>query len=553
MTMRRRTLMTGSLLSAAALAAAGCSFDRGASGSGDDSEDGPTEVRIAGWGGTQWTQNFNLFSPTATAVTPGTSFFYEPLVRVDRTNAGVALPFLAESWEFNDEGTELTFTLRNDVAWSDGEKFTAEDVAFTWQLVLDGETNAAYPFASVEATDDTTVKVTYDNPSFTDLMQFSSRRILPKHIWENEDVAGYTNQEPVGTGPFVLDSFSPQQVALKVRDDWWGGASKGVQRVVLLAMSADAAKDAAIKGDIDYGTFGWENGEEEFVAKDPENNEYSFYPTGSAAGIIFNTMAKPYDDPAVRRALRDCLDLQAAADAVKVGYDVPTKCGLDADVYSAVLAPNQEQTPDPEGAKKTLEDAGYTVEGGKLAKDGESWELRYDVYQPYTEWVLTGQLLADQWKTALGLDVRVNQLADQPYSDVVESGGYGMISESPTGGLQIADQASLYDSRKVGEPGDNSQGNAAFLKNTRIDEIADALMEIPPGEQEDKVKELAVEFQEIITEEAPFIATATGGWKAVFNKKRWDNFPVMGETDFVPNNTLPADAILTLMNLEPRK
>src|SRR5699024_1467302 len=186
-----------------------------------------------------------------------------------------------ESWEFNEEGTELTFTLRDDVTWNDGEPFTAEDVAFTWQLVLDGKTNTVYPFTAVEATDDTTVRVTYDRPSFTDLIPFNPRRIVPKHIWESEDPAAFTDPEPVGTGPFVLDSFSPQQVALRVRDGYWGGESAGVQTVKLLAMSSDAAKDALIKGDIDYGTWAWENGEEEFVSLDPEINEYSFYPTGN--------------------------------------------------------------------------------------------------------------------------------------------------------------------------------------------------------------------------------------------------------------------------------
>lgn len=550
MTLRRRTLLAGSA-AAAAMATAACSFDRGSSGEGGG-EDGPTEVSIAGWGGTQWTRNFNLFSPTATAVTPGTAFFYEPLVRLDRTSAGVVLPHLAEEWEFSEDGTELTFTLRDDVTWSDGEPFTAEDVAFTWQLVIDGETNTAYPFTAVEASDDTHVTVTYDQPSFTDLVPFASRQIVPKHIWESEDPAAYTNEEPIGTGAFVLESFSPQQVALRVREDYWGGATKGVQVVKILAMGPDAAKDALIKGDVDYGTMGWENGEEEFVALDPENNEYTFYPTGNSDGILFNTLVAPYDDPAVRRALRDCLDLQAAADVVKVGYEIPTKAGLDAGVYSEVLAPDQEQSPAVEAAKADLADAGWSIENGRLVKDGESYAVRYDVYQPYTEWVLTGQLLADQWKNALGLDVQVNQLADQPYTDVQESGEYGMLSGGTNSGSSIAEVVKHYDMRLVGEPGDNANGNDSFFRHERLTEIGDELTGIEPGEELERVRELAIEAQEILAEEAPFIATATAGWKAVFNKSSWGGWPVSGEADYVANNTLPADAVLALIALEPR-
>jgi peptide/nickel transport system substrate-binding protein len=167
--------------------------------------------------------------------------------------------------------------------------------------------------------------------------------------------------------------------------------------------------------------------------------------------------------------------------------------------------------------------------------------------------VLTAQLLTDQWKTGLGLDVAVNQLADQPYADVYEAGEYGMISGSPTGGSSIAEVVKGFDARLVGEIGDNSEGNDCYFENERLTEIGDALGEIAPGEEGDRVKELAVEAQEILAEECPFIATATAGWKAVFNKTRWQDWPAKGETAFVPNNTLPADAILTLMNIAPRQ
>src|SRR5699024_6571304 len=149
----RRTFAAGSAATLTAALAA-CSFDRGTGGG--EGDDAPREIHWLGWGGTTWNQNFNLFSPTGVNVTPGTSYIYEPLVRVDRSTAGELLPHLAESWEFDDAGTELTFTLRSDVTWSDGEALTAGDVKFTWDLVLAGETPNSYPFASVEAPDDQT-------------------------------------------------------------------------------------------------------------------------------------------------------------------------------------------------------------------------------------------------------------------------------------------------------------------------------------------------------------------------------------------------------------
>lgn len=548
MTIARRSMLAGSAATLGAFALTSCSFDRGDSA---DADSGVTEINIAGWDGTTWTRNFNIFSPTASSVTPGAAFIYEPLVRLDRTSAGVVEPYLAESWEYNEEGNELTFTLRDDVTWNDGETFTAEDVAFTWQLVIDGETNTTYPMSSVEVVDDTHVKAIYDYPAYADLPAFANRPIIPQHIWESEDAATFTNEEPVGTGPFELSAFATQQVTLALRDGHWGEESKGVQTVKIQAMSGDAARDGLLKGEIDYGTMGWPNGESEFVDEDPDVNQYNFYPVGNADGIVFNTVQAPYDDPAVRRALRAACDLQAAADAVRVGYEVPTLAGLDATVYSDILAPDQEQAQDVEAAKKELEDAGWSIEGGNLVKDGESYPLRLDVYQEYSEWVLSSEVLADQWKTNLDLDVELNRLADQPYSDVVDNGEYGMLTSTPTQGLSITEVLRVFDSELVGPLDDNQQGNEMFFKNDRLDEITVELSGIAAGEEEDRVKELAIEAQEILTEECPFIATATAGWKAVLTTRNWANWPVMGETNFVPNNTLYPDAALVMLSIEP--
>jgi peptide/nickel transport system substrate-binding protein len=548
MTIRRRSLIAGSLAAiGGGIALSGCSFDKGSSGS----EDQATEVSIAGWDGTTWTRNFNIFSPTATAVTPGSAFVYEPLVRLDRTQAGTIEPYLATEWEFDESGKELTFTLRDDVTWNDGEKFTADDVAFTWQLVLDGKTNTVYPFSSVNVIDDTHVTAIYDDPAFADLGAFANRPVVPEHVWKDEDPSAYTNEEPVGTGPFTVSAFATQQVTLTVRDDHWGEGSKGVKTIKLKANSGDAAKDGLLKGDLDYGTMGWPNGQAEFVDAAPETNQYNFYPTGTCDGIYFNVLEAPFDDAAVRRAMRSAVDLEAAAAAVQVGYAVPTKSGLDAGVYSELLAEDQEQKLDIDGAKKELEDAGWSVEGGKLVKDGESYAITFSVYQEYTEWVLSSQILADQWKTNLGLEVTLDQLADQPYSDVIESGDYMMVTDGPTSGLSITEIVTNYRSSLVGEPGDNANGNHAFFTNDRLDEIGKELSGIEPGTDQDKLKALAVEAQEIFTQECPFIATATAGWKGVFTTRNWKNWPVQGETTWVPNNTLYPDAALTILGIEP--
>ncbi|MGC0252506.1 ABC transporter substrate-binding protein [Pseudactinotalea sp. Z1748] len=560
-TLRRSIAVAGA---AALVALAGCSTDRGDSdgGAGVGANEGEAAndgiLEIMGWGGTTWNQNFNTWSPTASAVTPGTSFFYEPLVRVDRVSGGEVLPYLAEDWEFNDEGSELTFHLRQDVTWSDGEPLTSADVAYSWDLALSDETAVVYPFDDYEVVDEHTITVDYGDTNFTDLVAFGSRPIIPEHIWQEEDVASWTNPEPVGTGPFELDSFSPQQVQLSLRDDYWGPDSNGVQTVRFRAMSPEAGRDALLKGELDYTTMGWENAEEEFVAVDPETNVYNFYPVGGSDGYFFNTLEAPYDDPAVRRALRDSLDLQTAADLVRVGYDVPTKAGFDPVVMEDFLPEDPsdwEQNQDAEAALAELENAGWSVENGQLLdSDGEAYSVVIDVYQPYTEWVLTAQIMADQWGDALGLDVDVNQLGENQYSEVIDEGRFGIVSGvSMPGNTTMYNYFRYFDSSLVGEPGDNQSGNDAFWQNEDMDEVTREIAAIPPGEEEQRLQELARAGQMILTEEAPAIHVATAGWKATLYTGKWDGWPTPGETDYVPNNTLLADPILTVLNLHPRE
>lgn len=569
--MRKKTL-AAALAAALTLTLAACSLEGGPGGdspggdtpgggatNGTGGENGngggstgPHILNQIGWGGTTWNPNFNIFSPTGVNANPGTAYIFEPLIRSDRTSAGEFLPHLAESWEFNEDGTQLTFTLRDDVLWSDGEQFTSEDVKYTWDLVLSGETPQAYPFTSVEAPDDFTVVVNYDSETYQDLVGFTVRSIVPKHEWESQNVREWTNPEPVGTGPAVLASHSPQQIVFDIRDDWWGGPSNGLDQLALVAVEGDAMRAQIISNQVQFGTFGWQNAQSEFVDLDPENNFYGFYPVGNSDGMIFNTTEAPYDDVHVRRALRAALDLETAAQVVAVGYSVPTPAGIDPIVYSELLADEHTHVFDPELAQQELEAGGWTVENGQLVKDGESYSLRYDVYQPYSEWVNNGTVVADQWRENLGLDVSVNQMADAPFTEASSTGNFGILSGSPVSGstpYQVFNTLAEPNFTPIGEQAIYNYGR---WQNDEYDTVIAELASIEPGSDDDRVRELVVRAQEIITEEAPFIAVATAGWKAVLNGTDWTNFPVPGEDNFAPNGTLPADAALTIMSIQPK-
>jgi peptide/nickel transport system substrate-binding protein len=160
---------------------------------------------------------------------------------------GEFLPWLGESFVANETLDEWTLTLREGVTWQDGTPFTADDVVFTIQTLIDnapqlGDSAAMKTWVkSVEKIDDRTVLFTLNNPNprfqldYFSVKIWGSVNIMPKHIWENVDPLTFKNFDlaaglPMCTGPYKLVSTSATEVVWKRHDDWWG-AKTGLYRL----------------------------------------------------------------------------------------------------------------------------------------------------------------------------------------------------------------------------------------------------------------------------------------------------------------------------------
>jgi peptide/nickel transport system substrate-binding protein len=179
--------------------------------------------------------NFNIYtwqSPWWQGLQQGVYefFFY------DNLQSGEYIPWLAESYQYNADYTAITVKLREGVAWSDGEPFTADDVVFTYDLLLKNPSMAWAAETSkwvktVEKVDDLTVTInlTSANPryhlvreAFPAVGIWGAIYILPKHIWEGQDPLTFKNNPPIGTGPYKLVNATETALTYERRDDWWG-------------------------------------------------------------------------------------------------------------------------------------------------------------------------------------------------------------------------------------------------------------------------------------------------------------------------------------------
>jgi peptide/nickel transport system substrate-binding protein len=136
---------------------------------------------------------------------------------------------LAKSWDISEDGLVITFHLRPGVRWHDGEPFTAEDVLFTYQKLIDP--NVATPYGAdyeriekAEVVDPLTFRVRYKEP-FAPALQSWSIGIIPKHLLEGKDINtdGF-NRHPIGTGPYRFKEWlTGQKIVLSVNEDYFKG------------------------------------------------------------------------------------------------------------------------------------------------------------------------------------------------------------------------------------------------------------------------------------------------------------------------------------------
>ncbi len=173
-------------------------------------------------------------------------------------SAGEYVPELATEWSSSEDGLTWTMTIRDDAVFQDGEPLTAEDVAYSMNLYKETEDfpflpSYVEPFTSIEATDETTVTLTTEEPiaNFEPSMAFIY--VLPKHIWEEvEDPVEFGNDEMVGSGPFSLvEADQGVSVELAANTEYWGTPAN-IDGVIFQTFEADDARVTALTtGQID--------------------------------------------------------------------------------------------------------------------------------------------------------------------------------------------------------------------------------------------------------------------------------------------------------------
>jgi peptide/nickel transport system substrate-binding protein len=393
---------------------------------------------------TSITDDFNPYATTQAAYGMGaTGLIYEPLVEFNLASTTVQYPWLATKYAWSNGGKTITFTIRQGVKWSNGTPFTPADVAFTYNLM---KKNAAInlgglTISSVTTSGDT-VTLTFPTAQYTNLENIAGVGIVPASVWSKAgNPATFADPKPVGTGPYVLGSFTSQGFTLTKNPHYWQPSKVKVAKVYFPAYTSNTgALSALFSGQIDWTGNYIPGLKKNFVATDPAHHHYYEAANGDES-LEPNLTKWPLSDLAVRKAVSLAVDRTVLGAEGEAGLESPVTnaTGLTLPAFQAWAGPVANMTisahADAAAAAKVLETAGYKKgSNGFFQKNGKT--VAFTIISPsaYTDMSEVDSIAAQELRAA-GIDATFQGLSVNAWSQDVSDGNFDMTEHWSNGGI----------------------------------------------------------------------------------------------------------------------
>jgi peptide/nickel transport system substrate-binding protein len=448
---------------------------------------------------------------------------------------------LAEDWETSEDGLTWTFTMREGITWSDGEPLTADDVAYTYNRIIDGGPESATwgsYLSSVEevtAPDERTVELRLSKVNA--VLPLLPIPIIPEHVWSDVDedaVKSYSNEpeggEPViGSGPFQLveGTAGGATVRFEARDDYWKGPPHIDEVVFQVFKSKDSAVQALIKGEVDYvedvpplqvDALEGREGITAHLGDSPGFDEIAFNvgavdpETGEPIGDGHEAL----QDAAFRFALGFAVDRERIIETAYQGAGTPGDSIIPPTYENWRWEPPEEDafTYDPQRADELLTEAGYgtDADGNRLMPDGRDLGTLRLFARGESDTSVAVMDLFKEWLADIGIDSEITAMESNRLTNVILEGEFDAFEwgwfvepdpDSMLGYLTCDQLASWNDAWYCNEEYDRLYQE----QNQALDE----------AERVDAVKRM----QEILYYDAPYLVTAYGQTGEALRSDRW--------------------------------
>ncbi len=411
----------------------------------------------------------------------------------------------AESWEVEEDGTFMRFKLREGLKWQDGAPLTADDVTFTYKLMVNPSTPTAYAadflnIAEYKQTGPLSFEVRYDAPYARSAITWM-HPILPKHILEGQNIASTPfARNPVGAGPFKLKSWETgSRVVLEANDLYFKGRPYIDEVVYRIIPDLTTIFLEAKAGKIDFLGLTPQQYLRQTSGPDWDKNwkKYKYLAPGYTF-LGFNLTSPLFADERVRQALSYAVNRESVIKGALMGMGEPTigpyKPGTW--VYNTAITP---YAYDPERAKALLAEAGWTPgeDGVLVNSDGRRFSFTILVNQGNEERVKVATIIQREFQ-AVGVECSIRTVEWAAFlKEFVNKGNYDALILA----WNILDDPDIFDVWHSSAISENGL-NFVHYANSEVDALLEkARITVDRAER----KVLYDRFQEILHKEQPYL------------------------------------------------
>jgi len=482
-----------------------------------------------------WVRNFNPLSPAGSARWPTSAGIYEPLF-IYNSMSGEYVPWLALDYTWDKGNKVLEMLIRDGVKWSDGEPFSAEDVAFTFNLkrkhrALDIRDSWGY-LEEVAAVSDTIVRFEFKRIYVPGFDALATQSIVAKHIWNKiDDPVKYSNPNPVGTGPFTeIIRFDSQLWELGKNPNYWQKGKPHINKLIFPTFpSNEQVTLALLSGNLDWAGAFIPAVDRVFVSKDPEHHKYWFPLTGHTTFLHTNTKDPILSDVRVRKAISYAIDRELVVKVGMYNYTEPAHVSGVSGPMSKWHSPYLDQREDwtvydPVKANIILNDAGFIKDetGLRYTQDGLPLELDIIIVSGWSDWIRSAQVVSQNLKN-IGIKAKVKTYDFGAWISRMQKGEFELaIGWAEKGTTPYALYRGMMSSEYLKPIGEITDVNWHRFSVASADSL---FRKYEQTSNQKEITEIIYELQHLFIEHAPSLPLfAEPAW-AECNTKFFTNFP----------------------------
>ncbi|MCY0878724.1 MAG: ABC transporter substrate-binding protein [Firmicutes bacterium] len=551
---------SGALLSAALMAGCGTissttSANAQATHRAASTSSAPPLIMAGDFANPTMTENFNPLSVNALY---GTNLVYEPLYVINRIN-GAQTPWLATSYKWVNNLT-LEFTIRSGVKFNNGTPFSPSDVVYTFNLMkkypaLD-QNDVWASLASVTSSGNKVI-FKFSKVDIPEFYYIATQPIVDEAQFSKvKDPVTFTNPDPIGTGPFMVQSFTGEQYDLKPNPYYWQRSKVKIPEIEIRGVTGNTSVDEwLVDGSVDWAQSFIPNMTKVYIDRNPKYY-HAFQPPSSPWTIFMNLTKAPFNNVDFRKAL--AYSIQRTQIVSKAEYGIMTPD------YGSLLPPTMGQWLSPQISKEYkytynlklaaeyLKKAGLkkNSQGQWVEKNGTPISLTLEVPAGWTDIIQDGQIMVNDWKK-LGLNV--TEITPSPTTDVdnLQTGHFDMALMEAVG---VPNPYFVYyselDSNETAPIGQVAPSNYERWRNPATDKL---LNEFAATTNVAKQKQIMYQLQKLVATDLPVIPYDFGVFWGEYTTLHYTGWPSYKDPYAPMQIYAYPDPLLIVTHLRPVK